>query len=223
MANPHRSSQGLSARPVSNSDEIQLRIDPIHADLDEEISVLHKQVTQLKNVAREIETEAWIQNDIVSDLKFCRLEPSSVAATGMSLADGMADVDENGVLDHGEFVAMAIHLQKMENDEHFRRAFMFFDKDGNGYIELDELRDALAYESHETDVNALNDIMREVDTDKDGRICYDELVAMMKAGTDWRNASRQYSRERFKSLSLNLMKNGSLQLHDAVTSQAIAV
>ncbi|KAK8654568.1 hypothetical protein V6N13_128527 [Hibiscus sabdariffa] len=77
----------------------------------------------------------------------------------------------------------------MENNEHFRRAFMFFDKDGGGYIELDELRDALADESRETDVNALNDIMREVDTDKDGRICYDEFVAMMKASTDWRKTS----------------------------------
>ncbi|KAK8991672.1 hypothetical protein V6N11_062675 [Hibiscus sabdariffa] len=79
---------------------------------------------------------------------------------------------------------------------------MFFDKDGSGYIELDELRDALTDESRETDVNALNDIMREVDTNK---------------------ASRQYSRERFKILSINLMKDGSLQLHDAVTSQAIDV
>ncbi|KAK6237926.1 hypothetical protein QUC31_003395, partial [Theobroma cacao] len=51
MANPYRSSQGLSARPVANSDEIQLRIDPLHADLDEEISGLHKQVTQLKHVS----------------------------------------------------------------------------------------------------------------------------------------------------------------------------
>ncbi|GMJ15125.1 calcium-dependent protein kinase 1 [Hibiscus trionum] len=148
---------------------------------------------------------------------------SQLAEPEMKMLMEVADVDGNGVLDYGEFVAVTIHLQKMENDEHFRRAFMFFDKDGSGYIELDELRDALADESGETDVDALNDIMREVDTDKDGRICYDEFVAMMKAGTDWRKASRQYSRERFKSLSLNLMKDGSLQLHDAVTGQAIAV
>lgn len=43
---------------------------------------------------------------------------------------------------------------------------MFFDKDGSGYIELDELRDALADESGEADEDVLNDIMREVDTDK---------------------------------------------------------
>lgn len=77
-----------------------------------------------------------------------------------------ADVDGNGVLDYGEFVAVTIHLQRMENDEHFRRAFMFFDKNESGFIELDELREALADEAGETDSDVLNEIMREVDTDK---------------------------------------------------------
>lgn len=61
---------------------------------------------------------------------------------------------------------MTIHLQRMENDEHFRRAFMFFDKDGSGYIESNELLESLADDSGETDTEVLNDIMREVDTDK---------------------------------------------------------
>eukprot|EP00257_Ricinus_communis_P023695 XP_015583745.1 bet1-like protein At4g14600 isoform X1 [Ricinus communis] len=69
MAYPYRSREGLSARPVANSEEVQLRIDPVHADLDQEILGLHKQVSQLKSVAQEIETEARIQNDIISDLQ----------------------------------------------------------------------------------------------------------------------------------------------------------
>ena len=77
-----------------------------------------------------------------------------------------ADVDGNGYLDYGEFVAVTIHLQKMENDEHFHRAFMYFDKDGSGYIELDELRDALADESAQTDSDVVTQIMQEVDTNK---------------------------------------------------------
>ncbi|XP_038697581.1 bet1-like protein At4g14600 isoform X2 [Tripterygium wilfordii] len=68
MANPYRSREGLSSRPVAGSDEIQLRIDPVHGELDEEISGLHRQVKQLKNVAQEIETEARVQNDIISDM-----------------------------------------------------------------------------------------------------------------------------------------------------------
>ncbi|QHO51685.1 hypothetical protein HN51_003317 [Arachis hypogaea] len=148
---------------------------------------------------------------------------SQLAEPEIRMLMEVADVDGNGVLDYGEFVAVTIHLQRMENDEHIRKAFTFFDKDGSGYIELDELEEALLDETGETDKDVLNDIMREVDTDKDGRISYDEFVAMMKTGTDWRKASRQYSRERFKSLSINLMKDGSLQLHDAVSGQAIVV
>ncbi|BFG32691.1 calcium-dependent protein kinase 10 [Prunus yedoensis var. nudiflora] len=148
---------------------------------------------------------------------------SQLAEPEVKMLMEVADVDGNGVLDYGEFAAVTIHLQRMENDEHLRRAFVFFDKDGSGYIELGELREGLLDESGEIDNEVLNDIMREVDTDKDGRISYEEFVAMMKTGTDWRKASRQYSRERFKSLSLNLMKDGSLQLHDGLTGQAIAV
>lgn len=83
-----------------------------------------------------------------------------------SVCFAQADVDGNGFLDYGEFAAVTIHLQKLENDEHLRRAFIFFDKDGSGYIELVELRQALADESGEMDIDVLTDIMREVDTDK---------------------------------------------------------
>ncbi|OIW17695.1 hypothetical protein TanjilG_29045 [Lupinus angustifolius] len=148
---------------------------------------------------------------------------SQLAEPEMKMLMEVADVDGNGVLDYGEFVAVTIHLQRMENDEHIHKAFKYFDKDGSGYIELCELEEALADESGETETDILNDIMREVDTDKDGRISYDEFVAMMKTGTDWRKASRQYSRERFKSLSINLMKDGSLQLHDGMSGEAVVV
>lgn len=63
-------------------------------------------------------------------------------------------------------MAVTIHLQRMENDEHIHRAFMYFDRNSNGYIELDELREALADESGETNDNVINEIMREVDTNK---------------------------------------------------------
>ncbi|KAF4348926.1 hypothetical protein F8388_004644 [Cannabis sativa] len=69
MANPYRSKQGLSARPVGTADEIQLRIDPLHGDLDEQITGLHSQVRRLKTVAQEIESETRVQNDLLADLQ----------------------------------------------------------------------------------------------------------------------------------------------------------
>ncbi|XVE86840.1 hypothetical protein DITRI_Ditri18aG0067500 [Diplodiscus trichospermus] len=99
MANPYRSRQGLSARPVANSDEIHLRIDPIHADLDEEISGLHKQVTQLKHVAQEIETEARIQNDMVSDLQMLLSRAQAGVKNGMKrLNQTVAQQGSNHIL-----------------------------------------------------------------------------------------------------------------------------
>ncbi|XVE61153.1 hypothetical protein DITRI_Ditri06bG0017000 [Diplodiscus trichospermus] len=124
------------------------------------------------------------------------------------------DVDRDGYLDYGEFVAISVHLRKMGNDEHLKKAFEFFDKNKTGYIEIEELRDALADEVETNSEEVISAIMHDVDTDKDGRISYEEFDAMMKAGTDWRKASRQYSRERFNSLSLELMKDGSLQLNN---------
>ncbi|CAL9050310.1 unnamed protein product [Musa banksii] len=122
-----------------------------------------------------------------------------------------ADADGNGSLDYGEFVAVSIHLKKIGNDEHLHKAFQYFDQNKSGYIEIEELRDCLADDLGPNHEEVINSIIRDVDTDKDGKISYDEFAAMMKAGTDWRKASRQYSRERFNSLSSKLMKDGSLQ------------
>lgn len=137
---------------------------------------------------------------------------SKLAEPEMELLMEAADVNGNGYLDYGEFVAITIHLQRLSNDAHLRKAFLFFDKDSSGYIERAELADALADEAGHADEAALDNVLREVDTDKDGRISFEEFVAMMKAGTDWRKASRQYSRERFKTLSNSLLKDGSLRM-----------
>jgi calcium-dependent protein kinase len=107
-----------------------------------------------------------------------------------------ADTDGNGTLDCGEFVTVSLHLRKMTNDDYLAAAFRHFDKDGSGFIELDEIRDALG----PGDQQAILD----VDTDQDGRISYQEFEPMMKAGTDWRNGSRQYSRANFSTLSRKL-------------------
>ncbi|KAK1281621.1 Calcium-dependent protein kinase 32 [Acorus calamus] len=123
-----------------------------------------------------------------------------------------ADVDGNGTLDYGEFVAVSIHLRKMGNDEHLHKAFAYFDQNRSGYIEIEELRDCLSDDLGSDGEEVVNAIIHDVDTDKDGKISYDEFATMMKAGTDWRKASRQYSRERFNNLSLKLMKDGSLQV-----------
>ncbi|KAE8672678.1 Calcium-dependent protein kinase 5 [Hibiscus syriacus] len=91
-----------------------------------------------------------------------------------------ADVDNSGTIDYGEFIAATVHLNKLEREEHLVAAFRYFDKDGNGYITVDELQQACT-EHNMTDV-LLEDIIREVDQDNDGRNDYGEIVAMMQKG-----------------------------------------
>ncbi|KAJ8528530.1 hypothetical protein K7X08_022222 [Anisodus acutangulus] len=121
------------------------------------------------------------------------------------------DVDKDGYLDYGEFVAISVRLRKIGNDEHLNKAFEFFDKNQTGYKAIEELRMALSDEIETNSEEVINAIMQDVDTNKDGLISFDEFAAMMKAGTDWRKASRQYSRERYNSLSLKLTTDGSLK------------
>ncbi|XP_015063064.1 calcium-dependent protein kinase 34-like [Solanum pennellii] len=92
-----------------------------------------------------------------------------------------ADADGNGTIDYEEFITATVHMNKMDREEHLYTAFQYFDKDHSGYISREELEQALR-EFGMDDENDLREIIKEVDTDHDGRINYDEFVAMMKKG-----------------------------------------
>ncbi|XP_051210560.1 calcium-dependent protein kinase 1 [Lolium perenne] len=90
-----------------------------------------------------------------------------------------ADVDGNGTIDYGEFISATMHMNRLEKEDHIFKAFEYFDKDHSGYITVDELEEALKkYDMG--DEATIKDIIAEVDTDHDGKINYEEFVAMMK-------------------------------------------
>ena len=74
-----------------------------------------------------------------------------------------ADVDNSGTIDYSEFIAATIHLNKLDREEHLVSAFQYFDKDGSGYITIDELQQSCV-EHGMTDV-FLEDVIKEVDQD----------------------------------------------------------
>ncbi|EEF38311.1 calcium-dependent protein kinase 20 [Ricinus communis] len=89
-----------------------------------------------------------------------------------------ADIDNSGTIDYGEFIAAMLHLNKIDKEDHLFAAFSYFDKDGSGYITQDELQQACD-QFGLGDIH-IEDIIREVDQDNDGRIDYSEFVAMMQ-------------------------------------------
>ena len=54
----------------------------------------------------------------------------------------------------------------MSNEEYLPKAFKYFDKDGNGYIEMEELMEALGDDELGPNEQVVKDIIRDVDTDK---------------------------------------------------------
>ncbi|KAJ0971502.1 hypothetical protein J5N97_019461 [Dioscorea zingiberensis] len=92
-----------------------------------------------------------------------------------------ADVDGNGTIDYIEFITATMHMNRMEKEDHLYKAFEYFDKDKSGYITMEELEQALK-NYNMGDEKTIKEIIAEVDSDHDGRINYDEFVAMMRKG-----------------------------------------
>ncbi|BFI10458.1 calcium-dependent protein kinase [Marchantia polymorpha subsp. ruderalis] len=108
-----------------------------------------------------------------------------------------ADVDQNGIIDYGEFIAATISLNKVSQQENLHIAFQYFDRDNSGYITKDELQQACV-EHHLKDVQ-VDDMIKELDKDNDGRIDYNEFSAMftrVNSGLS-RRASRNSLRSTF--------------------------
>ncbi|KAH7560773.1 hypothetical protein JRO89_XS10G0097800 [Xanthoceras sorbifolium] len=101
-----------------------------------------------------------------------------------------ADADGNGTIDYDEFITATMHMNRMDKEEHLYTAFQHFDKDNSGYITNEELEQALRdYGMH--DGMDIKEILSDVDSDNDGKINYEEFVAMMKKGNPEMNPKKR--------------------------------
>ncbi|XP_020573872.1 calcium-dependent protein kinase 1-like [Phalaenopsis equestris] len=90
-----------------------------------------------------------------------------------------ADVDGNGSIDYVEFVTATMHMNRMERENRLYKAFLYFDEDRSGYITMEELKHTLQ-QYNVVDDKLIKNMIEEVDVDHDGKINYDEFVAMMR-------------------------------------------
>ncbi|MED6168166.1 Calcium-dependent protein kinase 12 [Stylosanthes scabra] len=74
-----------------------------------------------------------------------------------------ADIDKSGTIDYGEFIAATVHLNKLEREENLLSAFSYFDKDGSGYITIDEIQQAC--KDFGLDDVHIDDMIKEIDQD----------------------------------------------------------
>ncbi|KAK8504833.1 hypothetical protein V6N13_056164 [Hibiscus sabdariffa] len=101
-----------------------------------------------------------------------------------------ADADGNGTIDYDEFITATMHMNRMDREDHLYRAFQHFDKDNSGYITTEELEQGLREHGMHDGIE-IKEIISEVDSDNDGRINYDEFVAMMRKGNPEMNPKKR--------------------------------
>uniref|UniRef100_A0A182J6V0 EF-hand domain-containing protein n=1 Tax=Anopheles atroparvus TaxID=41427 RepID=A0A182J6V0_ANOAO len=98
------------------------------------------------------------------------------------------DADGSGELEFEEFVTLAARFMVEEDAEamqqELKEAFRLYDKEGNGYITTQVLREILK----ELDDNLTNEdldmMIEEIDSDGSGTVDFDEFMEVMTGGDD---------------------------------------
>jgi|UniRef100_A0AC35FA53 calmodulin len=94
------------------------------------------------------------------------------------------DSDGSGEIEFEEFAAMvAQFVVSSENneglEEELREAFRLYDKEGNGYIAVSDLREILRALDDNINDDELDEMIAEIDTDGSGTVDFDEFMEMM--------------------------------------------
>lgn len=93
----------------------------------------------------------------------------------MEIMKGL-DTDDSGSIDYTEFIAATITQKQYLKKEVMWAAFRVIDKDGDGVVTKAELAQLL---KEDPDMAFIDAMVKEVDTDGDGTISFDEFCAMM--------------------------------------------
>ena len=89
------------------------------------------------------------------------------------------DIDGSGEIDYSEWILATIDRSKLLSNDKLQKAFNYFDKDGSGSISVVEIRDILGLRKNIVNDQIWAQIVKEVDTDGNGEIDYNEFCTMM--------------------------------------------
>merc|ERR1712080_196871 len=93
------------------------------------------------------------------------------------------DEDGSGLLEFGEFCQLAAKFLVEEDEEGLKKelkeAFRIYDKEGNGFISTQTLKEILKELDNKLTEDDLENIIEEVDEDGSGTLDFDEFMAML--------------------------------------------
>ena len=89
----------------------------------------------------------------------------------------LLDGENHGYIEYGEFLRAALDKKKILKEDNLKYAFNFFDKENNGYITKDKMKSFFI--NPNLDEQLCSHIFDEIDTNKDGKIDFQEFKNMM--------------------------------------------
>ena len=91
------------------------------------------------------------------------------------------DLDRDGQVDYGEFVAATVSSSLIIREENLLRAFELFDSDGSGFLTPEEIEAACQKYGISLDDASAQAILEGADANGDGQVGYYEFCAMMRS------------------------------------------
>ncbi|MCG8418422.1 MAG: EF-hand domain-containing protein [Proteobacteria bacterium] len=100
---------------------------------------------------------------------------------------GVADTEGRGMIDLSAFITLMTqqvgHLEQQGGQidllSEVKNSFAMLDKDGDGYVTAVELRRMMDIMGEKISDDEIDEMIRAADTSGDGRVSYDEFVAML--------------------------------------------
>ncbi|KAJ8631971.1 hypothetical protein MRB53_025307 [Persea americana] len=145
----------------------------------EDVKLDDEQIAELREIFRTFDRNndgSLTQLELGSLLRSLGLKPSSDQLDALIQK---ADTNSNGLIEFSEFVALAspelVPEKSPYTEDQLRQLFRLFDRDGNGYITAAELAHSMARLGHALTVKELTGMIKEADTDGDGRISFSEF------------------------------------------------
>ncbi|XP_068200278.1 troponin C, isotype gamma-like [Palaemon carinicauda] len=129
----------------------------------------------------DMEKQGFITTETVKTI----LRMMGVKISEANLAEVIAETDEDGSgqLEFEEFVSLAAKFLIEEDEEslkaELKEAFRIYDKEGNGFITTDVLKEILQEIDNKLTPEDLVGIIEEVDEDGSGTLDFDEFMEMM--------------------------------------------
>jgi len=112
--------------------------------------------------------------------------------------------------------------------EEYQAAFSLFDKNGDGTISVQELREAMRRLGHNPSDGDVQDMISQVDSDKNGSVDFDEFVDLMHnqvnkvdAESDMRDAFNTFDRNKDGFISPAELKSVMASMGEKLTQAEV--